>query len=97
MKNCDCIADLQKRLAKHAAEEMGATNPKVKAQFTAIDLSGDGGLLVSLPFTLRADNRPYNTVKGKPMNMIASFCPFCGKPAKGKSGTGNASNASGAA
>lgn len=79
--NCQCIDEITAKLTTHATEKAGAINPKVSMDSIGINLS-TGEAIISLPFTLRADNRPFNTAKGKPMNMVASFCPFCGASMK---------------
>lgn len=80
---CKCIEDVTAKLKAHAAEKMKAVNPTVSMDNVGIDLRTGKGLL-SLPFTVRAENRPFNTRNGQSVNMVASFCPFCGVPAEAK-------------
>jgi hypothetical protein len=78
--NCDCLDFNEKKLAKHYAKQ-GVINPKVSADFLGINFATGEGV-ISLTYTVRGDNRPYNSAKGKPVSMIASFCPWCGKSTK---------------
>lgn len=78
--NCNCLEDVKKKLTEIAAER-GVVNPNLTPEFVGIDLSSGQGV-ISLTYTVRGDNRPYNTQKGKPFSMVASYCPFCGKSVK---------------
>lgn len=78
--NCDCISDIKKKLTEHVVG-LGVVNPILTADFLGINL-GTGESVISMAYTVRGDNRPYNTLKGKPITMVASYCPFCGKSTK---------------
>lgn len=78
--NCDCLTDVKAKLTEHVTG-MGVINPSLSAEFLGINLNTGEGT-ISMTYTVRGDNRPYNTQKGKPINMIASHCPFCGKSVK---------------
>lgn len=80
--NCNCLAEVKADLLKHVAKR-GAVNPRMSENFLGINLD-TGEAIISMSYTLHADNRPYNTQKGKPVTMVASFCPFCGKSVKKK-------------
>ena len=75
---CDCLSRVKENVKEHVAKQ-GVVNPRVSEQFLGINLS-NGEATVNLVYTIHGDNRPYNTQKGKPLNMVASFCPFCGNP-----------------
>ena len=78
--NCTCLNDVKAKLTKHVTEK-GVINPVLSADFLGINLeTGEG--IISMVYTVRGDNKPYNTLKGKPLNMIASHCPFCGTAVK---------------
>ena len=79
--NCDCLENVKRDLTEHM-EKQGVVNPRLEAQFIALILEGGGRTAISLVYTVRGDNRPYNTQKGKPINMLAAYCPFCGKSTK---------------
>jgi hypothetical protein len=78
--NCDCLDFNEKKLIEHYTKS-GVVNPKVSPDFLGISLTTGEGI-ISLTYTVRGDNRPYNTQKGKVCNMIAAFCPWCGKSTK---------------
>lgn len=78
--NCDCMTEVKAKLMAHVTG-MGVVNPRVSPDFLGINL-GTGEGIISMAYTVRGDNKPYNTQKGKPLNMIASFCPFCGVSTK---------------
>jgi hypothetical protein len=78
--NCTCITEIGQKLTEQMAKD-GAVNPKVYPNFVGIDFNG-GRTVVSLPYTVHGDNRPYSSQKGKTISMVASFCPFCGKSTK---------------
>lgn len=77
---CTCVYDVSKQIAAKMAER-GAVNARVDPVFVALDLN-TGGEVITLPYTVHGDNKPYNTMKGKTVSMFASFCPFCGVPTK---------------
>lgn len=78
---CKCIDEITAKLKQHAVEKLGAINPSLSMNNLGINFNTGEGV-ISLPFTIRAENKPFNTLKGKSINMVASFCPFCGKSAK---------------
>lgn len=80
--NCDCISRHGQALTQQLLAK-GAENPEVYASFVGMDFESEtGGMAVIMTFTARAANKPYNSLKGHPMSVVASFCPFCGVPAK---------------
>jgi hypothetical protein len=78
--NCECLDFNESRMVEHYKAQ-GVVNPRVDAEFLGINLS-TGETTINLVYRVRGDNRPYNTQKGKVCNMIASFCPWCGKSLK---------------
>lgn len=78
--NCNCLEDVKTKLTDFAVTR-GVVNPKLSPDFLGINL-GNGESIISLAYTMRGENRPYNTAKGKPVTMVASHCPFCGKSVK---------------
>jgi hypothetical protein len=79
--NCNCLNEIEAKLTEHVAKQ-GVVNPRVSPEFLGINFGDGGSTIINLVYTVRGDNKPYNTQKGKPLNMVASFCPFCGKSAK---------------
>lgn len=78
--NCECLEFNRTKIAEHYAKQ-GVVNPKVSETFLGINVeTGEG--VITLTYTIRGDNKPYNTQKGKPLSMVASYCPWCGKSAK---------------
>jgi hypothetical protein len=75
--NCGCLKFNEGRLIEYYKAN-GVVNPRVSAQFLGINLS-TGDAVINLVYAVHGDNRPYNSQKGKVCNMIASFCPWCGK------------------
>ena len=75
---CDCLCRVKEKVKEHVAHQ-GVVNPRVHEQFLGIAMS-TGEAVINLVYSVHGDNRPYNTQKGKPLNMVAKFCPFCGKP-----------------
>lgn len=78
--NCNCLTEVKANLSDYMVKR-GAVNPVLTENFLGLNLN-TGEAIISMTYTLRADNRPYNTQKGKPVTMTASFCPFCGKSVK---------------
>lgn len=74
--NCKCLEFNEAKLIEHYAKA-GIVNPRVDAEFLGINME-TGDSTISLVYTIRGDNRPYNTQKGKPCHMVATFCPWCG-------------------
>jgi hypothetical protein len=83
--NCECLDFNEKKLVEHYSKT-GVVNPKVSADFLGISMS-TGEATISLNYTIRGDNRPYNTQKGKQCYITANYCPWCGKSVK-KEATG---------
>lgn len=83
--SCECLKVNEEKLAEHYRAQ-GVVNPDVSADFLGIDFS-TGETVITLNYTIRGDSRPYNTVKGKPCSMVASFCPWCCKSVKASAAT----------
>jgi hypothetical protein len=78
--NCTCIEDTKKRLADHVKDQAG-DNIRVVCNASVIILSGSGSSGVSIPFAVYGDKKPFSKKNGEIINMIASYCPFCGTSA----------------
>ncbi|MBS0352483.1 MAG: hypothetical protein JSR83_01085 [Proteobacteria bacterium] len=77
---CDCITDLEKRLADHMKPQAGET-ASAKCLGSALFLgekSLESGL--NIAFRITGDKRGFTSEKGKEMPVKANYCPFCGKP-----------------
>jgi Zn-dependent M28 family amino/carboxypeptidase len=80
--DCNCISRHGQALTEQLLAK-GAVNPRVFASFVGMDFESEtGSMAVLMTFTAHAENKPYSGAKGHPMSVIASFCPFCGTPAK---------------
>lgn len=77
---CDCITEVSKNLAKNMTTQIGAA-AQAECQNQALCIVGNSlESHVAIHFKITSSAKGY--VKGKTMNVIASFCPFCGKPTK---------------
>ena len=78
--NCDCIKDLEAKVAAHyEAEHKVPVTAECRA--TGLFMSEGMGLEVGIKidFSLTADKPGYR--KGKQTFVRARYCPFCGKKA----------------
>lgn len=67
---CDCVKNINEKLIEH--------NTRISMSFTITrDLSTMGSALTVPTEKIDKKNRK------KPMTMIASYCPFCGKKWEG--------------
>lgn len=73
---CNCIHETTQKMTEHMKEKLGDT---AKAECNNIVLLFSGETRFSIPFQITADKPGYR--KGKVMNMVANYCPICGKPA----------------
>lgn len=78
--DCTCNSRIGQQLTDQLLDK-GAIEPRVFASFVGINLE-TGDSAITLPFIAHADNKPWATLKGQTLSVVASFCPFCGKPAK---------------
>lgn len=80
--NCDCISDIEKRLAAHMKPQAGETARASCAGSALFIIGGEAVSGLSIPFRVTGDKKGFTAMKGKEMPVVASFCPFCGKGAK---------------
>jgi hypothetical protein len=77
---CDCIKGIEERLAKRFSEQAGA-EIKVECQNMALMLEP---AVSSQPYLIfKATGAAKGFARGKDQTVIANYCPFCGKSAKG--------------
>lgn len=80
---CECITKVSKNLAESLTSEIGAA-AQATCQNQALCIIGNSlESHIAIHFKITSSAKGY--VKGKTMNVIASFCPFCGKPTKPES------------
>ncbi|WP_322880315.1 hypothetical protein [Pandoraea sputorum] len=78
--NCDCIRTTEKAIAEKFSAEVGA-DIKATCMGTGFLLSASGlDACIKTTFKLTGNAKGYQ--RGKEINMIASFCPFCGTSTK---------------
>lgn len=88
MKNCNCITDIEKKMADFVRPRAG-DDATAKMQNTVFYMDGNrkvgevGGLEMALqiPFRIKGSKKGYTSEKGKEIGCNVAYCPFCGKPA----------------
>ncbi|MBU9566274.1 hypothetical protein L0Z13_11790 [Burkholderia multivorans] len=76
--NCNCISEVEKRLAKRYSEELGA-DATADCQSAGFAM-GDGSVRVIHKTEFKIVAQAKGFARGKLIPVIASYCPFCGKP-----------------
>lgn len=76
---CNCITETTQRITEHVKAQLGDT-AKADCKSTVITFGESLDAMFAIHFEITADKPGYR--KGKVMNMVVSYCPFCGKPAK---------------
>ncbi len=73
---CNCISDLNKKMAEHYREKLGVA-VDVECQNTAFILVENGmETRLTTGFKLTAQAKGF--VKGKVIPVTGNYCPFCG-------------------
>ena len=83
--NCGCIKRLEGEIAKAPfVTAKAGENIEVTCAATGFRLTDDNSmeLILSVPFRVRGTAKGFTSEKGKEFPVAASFCPFCGVPAK---------------
>ncbi|MDN7965981.1 hypothetical protein QZM91_00365 [Burkholderia multivorans] len=77
--NCNCISEIENKLAKRYSEELGA-DATADCQSAGFAI-GDSSVRVihKTEFEIVAQAKGF--ARGKLVPVLASYCPFCGKPA----------------
>lgn len=81
--NCDCIKDIEGRMAKHMRPQAG-DDCTAKVQGTALCLSDDMGsayYALQIPFRIKGSKKGYTSERGKEIGCNTNYCPFCGRTA----------------
>lgn len=73
---CNCIHETTLKMTEHVKGQLGET---AKAECNAFVMLLTGEVRFAVPFQITAERPGYR--KGKVMNMVANYCPICGKPA----------------
>lgn len=78
--SCDCIKSIKKRMAEATRKKIGKEVDSVKLENQGFIIT-DGGLVgsINIPFLIKADATGYRSAKGRRVQMIANYCPFCGE------------------
>ena len=75
--NCNCIKELEQKLAKHYSEQLGVA-AQVECQDVALILTGNSmASRLKNAFQVTAQSKGF--IKGKTIPVTGSYCPFCGK------------------
>jgi uncharacterized Zn finger protein (UPF0148 family) len=77
--NCNCISNIEKKIQASIEEQLGVS-AKVECQATGFTFGQSVRLQHITLFKVTADAKGYK--KGKLTNVLASFCPFCGRSTK---------------
>jgi hypothetical protein len=81
--NCDCLKDLETRLARHMEQQAGA-DVTARVMNTALAIPDDGPVyaVLNIPFRVKGSKKGYTSEKGKEIIVAANCCPFCARSAK---------------
>jgi hypothetical protein len=80
--NCNCVKSMETKLAAAPfIVEKAGDNITATCQAVGFAMSEEMDLhsVINIPFVVRGTGKGYNTVKGKAMPFVSSFCPFCGR------------------
>lgn len=83
--NCTCVKDTERRIvAAPFIKAKAGERVTAECQATGFAMTEDMDLraVLNIPFLVRGSGKGYNTVKGKLMPVVASYCPFCGRSTK---------------
>lgn len=78
--NCNCLSEVAEKI-KGAMNERLKDIKSVECGTVAFTLGGSVEQRIYVPFRVKADAPKFRGAKGGEITMLASFCPFCGKPA----------------
>lgn len=77
MMNCDCISEIEERLKSHLIENAQFKKPVVDVKLSEVAMLFGAGSLSSNTYTtllIRLEGQK----KKNTMNIVHTFCPFCG-------------------
>lgn len=77
--NCNCISDIEKRLANHMKPQAGETASASCAGSALFIKDGFAESGLNIAFRVTGDKRGFTSLKGKEVPVKANYCPFCGK------------------
>jgi len=77
--NCNCISEIERKLAKCYTEELSA-DATADCQASGFAMGVDTVRVIhKTEFKIVAQAKGFT--RGKLVPVLASYCPFCGKPA----------------
>lgn len=77
--NCNCISEIEIKLAKRYSEELGV-DASVDCQSAGFEIGNNSVRVIhKTEFKIIAQAKGF--MRGKLVPGVASYCPFCGKPA----------------
>lgn len=83
--NCGCIKRLEREIAEAPfVKAKAGENIKVTCAATGFQMTDDMNLklVINIPFRIRGTGKGFTSEKGKELPVVASYCPFCGKPSQ---------------
>ncbi|AJX33006.1 hypothetical protein [Burkholderia oklahomensis] len=76
--NCNCISEIEMKLAKRYTEELGE-DATADCQSSGFAMSVNSIRVIhKTEFKIAAQAKGFT--RGKLVPVLASYCPFCGKP-----------------
>lgn len=77
--NCNCITDIETRLASHMKPQAGETARASCAGAALFIIGGDAVYGLNIAFRITGDKKGFTSLRGKEVPVKANYCPFCGK------------------
>lgn len=78
--NCDCMNKYQDKIKEQYKEKLETDEVQVSIENWAIEMSGR--MTLSVPFRVKADKPGFKAHKGRQVQFLVNYCPFCGESAQ---------------